>query len=188
MLLQWWYPCCCIYLFILIFKSVYGILKFFSVTIKTDLAALSTCSFPLIPVWLGIQHSNISLSFDIFSNLHKSFISGSSSFLLCNEVNTDKSERIMKLWFLNQIQHHIYYTRFCIEYEGIIWEIFLIFFFIVYCSGFQTPSLVCSSNLDGLMCFEFFGCCQLLIVFVVSSIFGFSFFLKLISIIWYICE
>ena len=47
--------CCCMYLFIL--KSVWGILNFFSVVrFMTDPVALSTWSFPLIPVWLEFQN------------------------------------------------------------------------------------------------------------------------------------
>ena len=46
--------------FISIFKSVYGILKLLSMGIfQAVLAAESAWSFPLIPMWLGIQHSSI---------------------------------------------------------------------------------------------------------------------------------
>ena len=52
------------------FRSVYGILNLLGVRSKADLAAESVLSFPLTPMWLGIQHMIISLLFDIESNLH----------------------------------------------------------------------------------------------------------------------
>ena len=71
--------------------------------LKANLAALSGWSFPLIPIWLEVQHNNISLLFDIFSNLHKSFIfSGLSNFLLFNDVNTDSvTEKIMNFLYFS---------------------------------------------------------------------------------------
>ena len=56
--------------FISIFKSVYGILKLLSMGIfQAVLAAESAWSFPLIPMWLGIQHGTIFLVFDRISSL-----------------------------------------------------------------------------------------------------------------------
>ena len=56
---------CCYYfvwrnLLIVGFRSVYGILDLLGVRSKTDLAAESALSFPLTPMWLGIQHIIIS--------------------------------------------------------------------------------------------------------------------------------
>ena len=91
-------------LFIFILKSVYGILNFFSVVrFMVDLAALSTWSFPLIPVWLGTQHICVSLSFDKFFNLQSILIiNGWSNFLFFSDSNTDgEPEKIMNLLFLD---------------------------------------------------------------------------------------
>ena len=56
--------------FIATFKSVYRILKLLSMGISwAVLAAESTLLFPLIPMWIGIQHSSISLVFDRDSDL-----------------------------------------------------------------------------------------------------------------------
>ena len=41
---------------------------------KADLAAESALSFPLTPMWLGIQHIIISFLFDIESNLLNSLM------------------------------------------------------------------------------------------------------------------
>ena len=54
---------------ILGFKSVYGILKLSGVRSEANLAAESALSFPLPPMWLGIQYIRISLQFDIESSL-----------------------------------------------------------------------------------------------------------------------
>ena len=96
--------CCSMYLFIFILKSVYGILNFFSVVrFMIDLAALSSWSFPLMPVWLGTQHICISLSFDKFFNLQSILIiNGFSNFLFFTDSNTDsESENVMNLLFLD---------------------------------------------------------------------------------------
>ena len=55
------------------FKSVYGMLYFSGVKSKDDFAAMSALSFPLTPMWLGIQQKRISL-FDIESSLQSSFM------------------------------------------------------------------------------------------------------------------
>ena len=96
--------CCSKYLFIFILKFVYGILNFFSeVRFMVDLAALSTWSFPLIPVWLETQHICISLSFDKFFNLQSILIiNGLSNFLFFSDSNPDsESEKMMNLLFLD---------------------------------------------------------------------------------------
>ena len=51
------------------FRSVYGILDLSGVRSKADLAAESALSFPLTPMWFGVQHIIISFLFDIESNL-----------------------------------------------------------------------------------------------------------------------
>ena len=60
--------CCCSFLWrkllILGFKSVYGLFYLSEVKSEADLAAASALSFPLSPMWLGIQQKKISL-FDI---------------------------------------------------------------------------------------------------------------------------
>ena len=61
--------CCCHFvwrnLLIVGFRSVYGILDLLGVRSKADLAAESALSFPLTPMWLGVQHIIISFLFDI---------------------------------------------------------------------------------------------------------------------------
>ena len=87
-------------LFISIFKSVYGILKLLPMGIfQAVLAAESAWSFPLIPIWLGIQHSSISLVFDRVSSLFSScMVRGLSRFWFFKDVKTDKeSEKMMNL-------------------------------------------------------------------------------------------
>ena len=81
-------------LLIPIFRFVYGILKFF--------AAYPACLFSLIPVWLGIQLSTISLLFDNESNLHNTFIyKGLLSVLFFIAIITDwESENITCFSFL----------------------------------------------------------------------------------------
>ena len=54
---------------ILGFRSVCGILKLSGIRSKADFAAESTYSFPLTPMWLGIQHIIISLQLDFESSL-----------------------------------------------------------------------------------------------------------------------
>ena len=83
-----------------IFKSVYEILKLSSMSIsQAVLAAESAWSFPLIPMWLGIQNSSISLVFDRISSLFNScMVRGLSRFWFFRDVRTDKeSEKIMNL-------------------------------------------------------------------------------------------
>ena len=77
--------------FILI-KLVYGTLKLLSKGIfQAVLAAESAWSFPLIPMWLGIQHSSISLAFDRNSILFNiCMIKGLSRFWFFRNVSTDK--------------------------------------------------------------------------------------------------
>ena len=69
--------CCCHFvwrnLLIVGFRSVYGILDLSGVRSKADLAAKSALSFPLTPMWLGVQHIIISFLFDIESNLTQQF-------------------------------------------------------------------------------------------------------------------
>ena len=81
--------------FILIFKSVYRILQHLSMGIfQAVLAAESAWSFPLIPVWLGIQHSSISLVFDRISSLFKGcMVRGLPRFWFFREFRTDKGVR-----------------------------------------------------------------------------------------------
>ena len=73
-----------IFFFISIFKSVYGILKLLSMDIfQAILAAKSASLFPLIPMWLRILHSSISLVFDRDFNLFNiCVVRGLSSFFL----------------------------------------------------------------------------------------------------------
>ena len=61
--------------------------------------AESAWSFPLIPMWLGIQNSSISLVFDRISILFNScMVRGLSRFWFFRDVRTDKeSEKIMNL-------------------------------------------------------------------------------------------
>ena len=71
---------------------MYGMLYLLGVKSKADLAAVSTLSFPLSPMWFGIQQKRISL-FDIESSLQSSLmISGLPSFLLFNDNG------IKKIW------------------------------------------------------------------------------------------
>ena len=71
------------------FESVYERLYLSGVKSKADLAAASALSFPLTPMWLGIQQKKISL-FDIESSLHSSLmISEFSCFLLFNYNRTE---------------------------------------------------------------------------------------------------
>ena len=56
------------------FRSVYGILDLSGVRSMADLAAVSALSFPLTPMWLGVQHIIISFLFDIESNLLNSLM------------------------------------------------------------------------------------------------------------------
>ena len=51
------------------FRSVYGIQDLSGVRSKSNLAAESALSFPLTPMWLGVQHIIISFLFDIESNI-----------------------------------------------------------------------------------------------------------------------
>ena len=78
--------------FISILKSVYGILILFSIGIfQAVLVAESAWSFPLIPMWLGIQYSSISLVFDRISSLFNScMVWGLSRFWSFRDVKTDK--------------------------------------------------------------------------------------------------
>ena len=68
-----------------------------------DQAALSAWSFPLMPVWLGIQYICISLSFDKFFNLQSILIiNWWSNFLFFSDSNTDsEAEKTMNLLFLD---------------------------------------------------------------------------------------
>ena len=70
--------CCCHFVWrnlsIVGFRSVYGILDLLGVRSKADLAAESALSFPLSPMWLGVQHIIISFLFDIESNLFNSLM------------------------------------------------------------------------------------------------------------------
>ena len=69
-------------LLIVRFRSVHRILNLSEVRSKVDLAAESALSFPLTPMWLGIQHISIYLLFDIESNLLNSLIIRAFSILL----------------------------------------------------------------------------------------------------------
>ena len=96
-----WLHCCCYFgwrnLLVVGFRSVYGILDLSGVRSKTDLAAESALSFPLIPMWLGIQHIIISFLFDIESNLlNRLMIRGFWNFLILNNSKTEsESENII---------------------------------------------------------------------------------------------
>ena len=93
--------CCCHFvwknLLIVGFRSVYGILDLSGVRSKADLAAESALSFPLAPMWLGVQHIIISFLFDIESNLLNSLmIRGFWIFLFLNDSKTEsESENII---------------------------------------------------------------------------------------------
>ena len=66
---------------IVCFKSVYGMKRTSGLRSKADLTAESALSFPLTPMWLGIQHKIIFLWLDIESSLLSSLtINGFSSF------------------------------------------------------------------------------------------------------------
>ena len=68
------------------FRSINGILNLSGVRSKADMATDSALSFPLTPMWLGIQHIIISLQLDIKSILLNSLIiKGFSSFVLLND-------------------------------------------------------------------------------------------------------
>ena len=86
------------------FRSVYGNLDLLGVRSKADLAAESALSFPLTPMWLGIQHI-ISFLFDIESNLLNSLmIRGFWNFLFLNDSKTEsESENINFLCLLFEI-------------------------------------------------------------------------------------
>ena len=77
--------------FISIFKSVYGSLKLLSMGIfQVVLAVESALSFPLIPPWLGMQHSFISLVFDRNSSRLSIFgVRGLSRLCFFRDVSTD---------------------------------------------------------------------------------------------------
>ena len=81
------------------FKSVYGMEILSRLRSKANLATESALSFPLTPMWLGIQHMIISLWLDIESSLLSILtINGFSSFLFLSDVNTEsESENIINL-------------------------------------------------------------------------------------------
>ena len=83
-------------LLILGFRSVYGMLYMSGIRCRADFAAASALSFPLTPMWLGIQQKTMSLS-DNECSLHSSLIiSGCSNFLLFKDNRTDsESENMM---------------------------------------------------------------------------------------------
>ena len=93
--------CCCHFvwknLLIVGFRSVYGILDLSGVRSKADLAAMSALSFPLPPMWLGVQHIIMSFLFDIESNLLNSLmIRGFWNFLFLSDSKTEsESENII---------------------------------------------------------------------------------------------
>ena len=70
--------CCCHFVWrnvlIVGFRSVYGILHLSGGRSKVDLVAESTLSFPLTPMWFGVQLIIISFLFDIESNLLNSLM------------------------------------------------------------------------------------------------------------------
>ena len=86
-------------LLIIGFKSVYGMEIALGLRSKADLAAESALSFPLTPMWLGIQHKIISLWLDIESSLLSNLtINGFSSFLFSTDVFTEsESENMINL-------------------------------------------------------------------------------------------
>ena len=103
--------CCCHFvwrnLLIVGFGSVYGILDLSGVRSKADLAAESALSFPLIPMWLGVQHIIYSFLFDIGSNLLNSLMIRGFwiFFLFLNDSKTEsESENIILTGSTNQIQ------------------------------------------------------------------------------------
>ena len=93
--------CCCHFvwrnLLIVGFRPVYGILDLSGVRSKAYLAVESALSFPLTPMWLGVQHIIISSRFDIESNLLNSLmIRGFWNFLFLNDSKTEsESENII---------------------------------------------------------------------------------------------
>ena len=70
---------------------------------KADLVAESALSFPLTPMWLGIQRIIIFLWLDIASSLLSSLtINAFSSFLFISDVNTEsESENLINLLYLS---------------------------------------------------------------------------------------
>ena len=77
------------------FKSVYRIEILSGIRSKADLTAESALSFPLTPMWLGIQHIIISLWLDIESSLLSSLtINGFCRFLFPSDVNTESKSEI----------------------------------------------------------------------------------------------
>ena len=81
------------------FKSVNGMEITLGLRSKADLAVESALSFPLTPMWLGIQHKIIFLWLDIESSLQSNLtINGFSSFLFSSDVNTEsESENMIHL-------------------------------------------------------------------------------------------
>ena len=58
------------------------------------LAAESAWSFPLIPMWLGIQHSSLSLVFDKISSLFNScMVRGLSRFQFFRDVKIKSQKK-----------------------------------------------------------------------------------------------
>ena len=84
-------------LLIVVFRSVNGILDLSGVRSMADLAAESALSFPLTPMWLGVQHIIVSFLFDIESNLLNSLmIRGFWNFLFLNDSKIEsESEDII---------------------------------------------------------------------------------------------
>ena len=86
-------------LFILGFRSVYGMLYLSGVKSKADFAAVSALSFPLTPMWLGIQQKTISL-FDVECSLQRSLIrSGRSSFFFYCLMIIGQRESL-RIWWI----------------------------------------------------------------------------------------
>ena len=77
-----------------------------------DLAAESALSFPLTPMWLGIQHKIIFLRLDIESSLLSSLtIYGFSSYLFSSDVNTEsESENMINFLCLSLEIMFLYYS------------------------------------------------------------------------------
>ena len=106
------------------------------VRFMVDLAALSAGSFPLIPVWLGTQHTCISLSFDKFFNLQSILIINGWSnflFLVIQTLIVYLKRWWICYWFWDEVKSHIDCTSFCTEYRGIIWKRFLKNVSFMYC-------------------------------------------------------
>ena len=98
LLLVFLFQCCCHFLwrklFILGFRSVYGMLYLSGVKSKADFAVASALWFPLTSMWLGIQQKTISL-FDVECSLQSSLIiSGCSSVLFLMIIGRGVSLRI----------------------------------------------------------------------------------------------